>query len=84
MRHTCVGGSYGRSVLPLADWIGPSEPGFVAFGALVGGVCGRLIARRRRYNADKTMRVTTDGGQLGAAISLVAYLLVNLVEASFG
>lgn len=71
-------------MLPIADWIGPSKPGFVAFGALVGGLCGHVIARRRRYSADKTMRVTTGGGQLGVAISLTAYVVANLVETIFG
>jgi hypothetical protein len=71
-------------VPPIATWIGPSDPGFVAFGALVGGLYGHIIARSRRYNADKTIRATAGGGELGVAISLTAYVVANLVETIFG
>lgn len=82
-RHARVGGSYGRRMPPIADWIGPAQPGFVAFAAVVGGLLGRFVAIVLRYDADKTMRIAVDGGQLGAAIALVAYVFANLVEASF-
>jgi hypothetical protein len=70
-------------VPPIADWIGPAQPGFVAFAAVVGGLLGRFAAIVLRYDEDKTMRITVDGGQLGAAIALVVYVFANLVEASF-
>lgn len=71
-------------MFPVATWISPAEPAFVAFGAVVGGLCGRGAAIALRYDADKTMRITVDGGQLGGAIALAAYVLANLVEASLG
>jgi len=71
-------------VLPLAGWVSPNEPGFVPFGVIVGGLLGRVVAWRLRYDADKTVRTVVDGGQLGAAIALAVYVLVNLVETSFG
>ena len=80
--HGCVRGFYGRRVLPIANWIGPAQPGFVPIGAVVGGLVGRAVAMVLRYDADKTMRTTVDGGQVGAAIALAVYVLANVVEAS--
>ena len=83
-RHVCVGGFYGRGVPPIAVWISPAEPGFVAFGAIVGGLFGHFVLTRFSYDEDNKMQIAVDGSYCGAGIALAVYVLVNLVETSLG
>lgn len=82
MRHAFDGCSYGRGVLPAGSLPNPSDPTFIAIGAVIGGFVGRMIARRRRYDADKMMQATADGSYCGIGVALACYLLANLAEAS--
>jgi hypothetical protein len=60
-RYVCGGSAYGRAMFPMAALPNPSEPGFVAFGAVMGAFVGEIIARRLRYDDDKRMRIVVDG-----------------------
>ena len=69
---------------PIAVWISPAEPGFVAFGAIVGGLFGHFVVARFSYDADNKMRIAVDGSYWGAGIALAVYVFINLVETSLG
>jgi hypothetical protein len=77
----CVGGFYGRRVLPIGSLPNLANPNLLAIGAVIGGFVGRMIARRRRYNADKMMHATADGSYRGIGVALACYVLANLAEA---
>lgn len=74
-----VGDPYVRRVLPTGSLPNPSDPTFIAIGAVIGGFVGRL---RCRYDADNKMQATADGSFLGTGVALACYLLANLVEVS--
>ena len=78
----CVGGFYGRRVFPIGSLPNLANPNLLAIGAVIGGFVGRMIARRRRYDADKMMQATADGSYCGIGIALACYLLANLAEVS--
>jgi hypothetical protein len=69
-------------VLPIGSLPDLTNPNLLAIGAVIGGFVGRMIARRRRYNADKMMQATADGSYCGIGVALACYLLANLAEAS--
>jgi hypothetical protein len=55
----------------------PSEPTFIAVGAVIGGFVGDSIARILRYDADNSMRMTMSGSYYGTGLALAAYLVTN-------
>lgn len=67
-------------MFPTAAFPNPSEPGFVAFGAVMGAFVGEMIARRLRYDDDKRMRTIVDGSYYGTGIGLLLYVAANARE----
>jgi hypothetical protein len=67
-------------MLPTAALPNPSDPGFVAFGAVLGAFVGEMIARRLRYGDDKRMRTVVDGSYYGTGIALLFYVAANARE----
>jgi hypothetical protein len=68
-------------VFPIGSLPNPSHPTSLAIGAVIGGFIGRIVASRRRYDADKMMQATADGSYRGIGVALACYLLANLAEA---
>jgi len=68
-------------VLPIGSLPNPTNPNLLAIGAVIGGFVGRLVASRRRYDADKMMQATAHGSYRGIGVALACYLLANLAEA---
>lgn len=70
-------------MVPVAVLPSPSEPTFIAVGAVLGGFLGDSIARVLRYDADNSMRMAMNGSYYGTGLALAAYLVANVLEASF-
>jgi hypothetical protein len=66
-------------MLPMASLPHPADPMFISLGATLGGWVGRATAKRLRYDADKTMLWTVEGGYFGTAVALCVYLAGNFV-----
>ncbi len=70
-------------MIPIAALPNPSEPAFVAMGAVIGGFIGDSVARLRRYDADNSMQATITGSYYGTGLALAAYFVANLLEGGF-
>jgi hypothetical protein len=65
-------------MLPSAASPNLSEPGIVAFGAIIGGFLGYTAAWARGGDEDVRMRRSAKGSYYGTTIGLVLYLLTNV------
>jgi len=68
-------------VFPIGSLPNFANPNLLAIGAIIGGFVGRVVASRRRYDADRTMQATADGSYRGIGVALACYLIANLAEA---
>lgn len=59
----------------------PSEPGVVAFGALIGAFAGHTYGLIRRRDHEARVRGSVNGSYCGTAIALTIYVLTNVRDA---